>query len=209
VREEEYRRREGGEGACTAPPPPGVKARPPEGGDARAWTAKEPELFKPPTTAPSPSRTPCFLFTVLFACLGPNHAEPGSASSALRPLRCHAPSPPHHHMQEHEVSTETPSTLLWTRPSSRGWTEPCELAVCLLPAACSRHHATSLESRPSSRAGRLQVPLPSSPRALLCHTVVSFLCSMCVAELRFAVGTHRLSTPPSSQGLAFLWPGVV
>jgi hypothetical protein len=35
-------------------------------GDAHAWTA-EPELFKPPTTAPSPSRTACFLFTVLFA----------------------------------------------------------------------------------------------------------------------------------------------
>jgi hypothetical protein len=29
------------------------------------------------------------------------------------------------------------------------------------------------------------------------------------AESRFAAGTHRPSTPPSSQGLAFLWPGVV
>jgi hypothetical protein len=30
-------------------------------GDAHAWTAKEPELFKPPTTAPSPSRAPSLL----------------------------------------------------------------------------------------------------------------------------------------------------
>jgi hypothetical protein len=104
-----------------------------------------------------------------------------------------------------------PFTLLWTQPSSRGWTEPCELADGVLPAACSRHHADppTLESWPSSRAGRLQVPLPSSPRALLCLAVVSFHCSTCVAELWFATGTHTLSTPPSSQGPAFLWPGVM
>jgi hypothetical protein len=77
----------GEEGACTASPPPGVKARPPEGrppplpeaggrrvhgsaDDARKSkdrATQEPELFKPLTTTPSPSRTPCFLFTVLFA----------------------------------------------------------------------------------------------------------------------------------------------
>jgi hypothetical protein len=163
-------------------------------------------------TAPSPSRTPCFLFTVLFACLSPNHAEPGSASSALRPLRCRAPSPPHHHLHEHEVSTETPSTLLWTRPSSRGWTEPCELTACMLPAV---PHRAAAQTRRRLRAGHraepvaLQVPLPSSPRALLCLAVESFLCSTCVAELRFAAGTHTAEHAPSSQGPAFLWPGVV
>jgi hypothetical protein len=53
------------------------------------------------------------------------------------------------------VSTETP-TVLRTRPSSRGWIEPCELAVCLLPTACSGHRAD-----PPSPAVALQVPLPS------------------------------------------------
>jgi hypothetical protein len=49
----------------------------------------------------------------------------------------------------------------------------------MLLAACSRHRSDppSLESRPSSRASRLQVPLPSSPRALPCYAVVSYLCS--------------------------------
>jgi hypothetical protein len=55
----------------------------------------------------------------------------------------------------------------------------------------------------------LQVPLPSSPRMLLCLAVVSFLCSTCVTELRFASGTHTAEHAPSSQGLAFLRPGVV
>jgi hypothetical protein len=40
--------------------------------------------------------------------------------------------------------------LLWTRPSSRGWTEPCELAVCMLPAACPRRRADP--PSPESRA---------------------------------------------------------
>jgi hypothetical protein len=77
------------------------------------------------------------------------------------------------------VSLNPPSTLLWTRPSSRGWTEPCELAVCMLPAVS--HRATALTRR-RLRAGHraepvaLQVPLPSSPRALPCLAVVSFLC---------------------------------
>jgi hypothetical protein len=63
--------------------------------------------------------------------------------------------PPGRRVPEHEVSTETP-TVLRTRPSSRGWIEPCELAVCLLPTACSGHRAD-----PPSPAVALQVPLPS------------------------------------------------
>jgi hypothetical protein len=41
------------------------------------------------------------------------------------PLLVTTSSPP---CPEREVST-APFTLMWTRPSSRGWTEPCELAV--------------------------------------------------------------------------------
>jgi hypothetical protein len=74
-------------------------------GDACAWTAKEPELFKPPTTAPSPNRTPYLYFTVLFSCLDPNRAEPGSASSALRPLRRRTSTPlPRRRVHERKVS---------------------------------------------------------------------------------------------------------
>jgi hypothetical protein len=49
----------------------------------------------------------------------------------------------------------------------------------------------------------LQVLLLSSPRALLCLAVVSFLCSTCVAELRFAAGTHTLSTRRRAKALPF------
>jgi hypothetical protein len=64
---------------------------------------QEPELFKPPTTAPSPSRTPCFLFTVLFTCLSLNRAEPGSAS--IFPECFNTASPPHPWTRgEHHVS---------------------------------------------------------------------------------------------------------
>jgi hypothetical protein len=80
---------------------------------------------------------------------------------------------------EREVSTG-PFTLLWTRPSSRGWTEPCELAVCVLTAV---PHRAAAQTRRRLRAGLraepviLQVPLPSSPRALPCPAIVSYLCS--------------------------------
>jgi hypothetical protein len=74
--------------------------------------------------------------------------------------------PPHRCISEHEVSTETP-TMLRTRPSSRGWTEPCELAVCLLPTACSRRRTDlpSPESRPWCRAGRFAGAAAVSVRA--------------------------------------------
>jgi hypothetical protein len=77
------------------------------------------------------------------------------------------------------VSTEA-FTLLWTRPSSRGWTEPCELATCVVPAV--PHHAAA-QTRRLLRAGHraepvvLQVPLLSLPRALPCLAMVSYLCS--------------------------------
>jgi hypothetical protein len=80
---------------------------------------------------------------------------------------------------EREVSTEA-FTLLWTRPSSRGWTKPYRLAVYLMTAVPDRAAA---QTRRRLRAGHraepvaLQVPLPSSPRALPCLGMVSYLCS--------------------------------
>jgi hypothetical protein len=56
---------------------------------------------------------------------------------------------------EREVSTEA-FTLLWTRPSSRGWTEPYALAVCLLTAA--PHRATA-QTRHRLRAGHRAEPV--------------------------------------------------
>jgi hypothetical protein len=82
----------------------------------------------------------------------------------------------------------------------------------MLPAVS---HRAAAQTRRRLRAGHraepiaLQVSLLSSPRALPCLAVESFLCSTCVAELRFAAGTHTAEHAPSSQGPAFLWPGVV
>jgi hypothetical protein len=99
--------------------------------------------------------------------------------------------------------------LLWTRPSSRGWTEPCELAVCMLPAACPRRRADppSPESRAEPVACRCRCRhRRASPFSLRsCRSFVS----TCVVELGFAAGTHTTEHAPSSQGLAFLRPGVV
>jgi hypothetical protein len=97
------------------------------------------------------------------------------------------------------VSTETPSTLLWTQPSSRGGTEPCELTVCLLPAAYSHRRADppSSKSRPSSRAGRfagaaaviaVRAPLPCD-RAVPLFRRVSPSSSLPLAPTRLS--THR------------------
>jgi hypothetical protein len=91
------------------------------------------------------------------------------------PLLVTTSSPP---CPEREVSTE-PFTLMWTRPSSRGWTEPCELAVCVVTAV---PHRAAAQTRRRLRAGHraepvvLQVPLPSSPHALPCLAIVSYLC---------------------------------
>jgi hypothetical protein len=91
------------------------------------------------------------------------------------PLLVTTSSPP---CPEREVNTK-PFTLMWTRPSSRGWTEPYGLAVCEMTAV--PHRATA-QTRRRLRAGHraepvaLQVPLPSSPRALPCLAIVSYLC---------------------------------
>jgi hypothetical protein len=170
----------------------------PSTGDACAWTAKEPELFKPPTTALSPNRTPCFRFTVMFACLGPNHAEPGSASSALCPLRRRTSTPPpRRRVQERKVSLN-PLDLVVDRPSSRGWTEPCELAVCMLPVVT---HRAAAQTRRRLRAGHRAEPvnscrcrcLPQRARSLLC--IVLILSRRAHTEFRLAVGTHTVALP--------------
>jgi hypothetical protein len=110
------------------------------------------------------------------------------------------------------MSAETPSTLLWARPSSRSWTEPCELAVCMLPAV---PHCAAAQTRRCLRAGHRAEPVAGSCRChhrralfLALQWCRSFV-STSVAELRFAADTHTLSTPPSSEGPTFLWPGVV
>jgi hypothetical protein len=144
--------------------------------------------------------------------------SPASARTTLSPV-LHPPSPsastpPRHRILGPEVSTTFPSSL-WSLafvPSREKRAKPVVSSVPFLdrcPSPRRRAVPPSSESRPSSRVGRMQVPLPSSPRALLCLAVVSFLCSTCIAELRFSAGPHTLSTPPSSEGPAFLWPGVV
>jgi hypothetical protein len=55
------------------------------------------------------------------------------------------------------------------------------LFVDRCPAPRRRADPPSLENRSSSRAGRLQVPLPSTPRALLC--LASFLGSTCARRV--------------------------
>jgi hypothetical protein len=152
----------GGEGACTASLPPGVKARPPEGrppplpeaggrrihgsaDDARKSkdrATQEPELYKPLTTAPSLSRTPLLPLHRAVRRLAETPRSGAAAQGRCRcgshgPRRPASPAPGHSTLLvttssppclEREVSTEA-FTLLWNQPSSRGWTEPCELAV--------------------------------------------------------------------------------
>jgi hypothetical protein len=105
---------------------------------------------------------------------------------------------------------EKPPTMLWTRPSSRGWTEPCELAVRVLPAV---PHRAAAQTRRRLRAGHRAEPvvcrcrcLPQRARSSL--GIVLILSRRAHAEFWLAVGTHTLSTPPSSEGPAFLGPGV-
>jgi hypothetical protein len=86
---------------------------------------------------------------------------------------------------------------LWTRPSSRGWTEPCELAVCLLPAV---PHRAAAQTRRRLRAGHRAEPvvcrcrcLPQHARSLL--YIVLILSRQAHAEFRLAVGTHTVAPP--------------
>jgi hypothetical protein len=112
-----------------------------EAGAARAKDADAQAGAVRGQVASSPRRTACLLFTELFA------ASPGRQGAGLLhkgdvdveamdraallpllqavPLLVTTSSPP---CPEREVST-APFTLMWTWPSSRGWTEPCELAV--------------------------------------------------------------------------------
>jgi hypothetical protein len=73
------------------------------------------------------------------------------------------------------------------------------------PASRRRADPPSLESRPSSRAGRFAgaAAVVAARAPLLCNCVVP-LSRRAHAEFRLAVGTHTLSTPPSSEGPAFL-----
>jgi hypothetical protein len=60
------------------------------------------------------------------------------------------------------VSTEA-FTLLWTRPSSRGWIEPCELATCVMPAV---PHRAAAQTRRRLRAGHRAEPVVCRCRCL-------------------------------------------
>jgi hypothetical protein len=142
-------------------------------------------------------------------CRSGSHGPPRPASPApgRSTLLVTTSSPP---CPEREVSTEA-FALLWTRPSSRGWTEPSGLAVCLMTAV---PHRAAAQTRRRLRAVHRAEPvvcrcrcLPQRARSLLC--IMLILSRRAHAEFRLAVGTHTLSTPPSSEGPAFLWPGVV
>jgi hypothetical protein len=190
------RRREGGRGSCTAAPPAGAAegrrraAGPPRRcpacrrGRLRrgscAWPLRSRSSPSQGRRRPSRSRPwssrhrgigagPAGDGVVLlcFPCSKPSSQSSSSAPPRL--LRCR--------VQEHKVSLN-PFTLLWTRPSSRGWTEPCELAVCCpLPARATAQTRRRLRAGHRAEPVALQVPLPSSPRALPCLAIVSYLCS--------------------------------
>jgi hypothetical protein len=73
------------------------------------------------------------------------------------------------------------------------------------PAPRRRADPPSLESRSSSRAGRFAgaAAVVAARAPLLCNCVVP-LSRRAHTEFWLAVGTHTLSTPPSSEGPAFL-----
>jgi hypothetical protein len=82
---------------------------------------QEPELFKTPMTTPSPSRTPCFLFTVLFAAsperqgAGLLHKEDVAVEAmdraALLPLLQAIPRCSFHHLATVSRAQGEPQTL--------------------------------------------------------------------------------------------------
>jgi hypothetical protein len=228
------RRREGGRGSCTAAPPTDAAegrlraAGPPRRCPAcrrgrlrrgcRAWPLRS--RSSPSQGRRRPSRSHPWSSRHRGIGAGPagrrrrvallplQQAGPRSSSSALgrSTLLVTTSSPP---CLEREVSTEA-FTLLWTRPSSRGWTEPCELAACVLPAV---PHRAAAQTRRRLRAGHRAEPvvcrcrcLRQHARSLLC--IVLILSRRARVEFRLAVGTYTLSTPPSSEGPAFLGPGV-
>jgi hypothetical protein len=97
---------------------------------------------------------------------------------------------------EAQGEPSTPFTLLWTRPSSRGWNEPGVLVGPGVPAAGPRLLRAAEQTRRHLRAGHraepvdLQVPLPSAraPRRL-----PSFLCPVAMERTRGFPQSHAFS----------------
>jgi hypothetical protein len=120
-------------------------------------------------------------------------------------------APPRRRVQECEVSFPL---HLAVDPAFEPRLDRALCARCLFvdrcPAPRRRADPPSLESRPSSRAGRFTgaAAVVAARAPLPCNGVVP-LFRRAHAEFRLAVGTHTLSTPPSSEGPAFIWPGVV
>jgi hypothetical protein len=109
-----------------------------------------------------------------------------------------------------------PFTLLWTRPSSRGWTEPCELAACMLPAA---PHRAAAQTRCRLRAGHRAEPVACRCRCRRrrarslalqwCHTFVPTSARQVPARRRHphrcaAVVRHALARTPEGLSLSVL-----
>jgi hypothetical protein len=97
----------------------------------------------------------------------------------------------------------TPFTLMWTRPSSRGWPSLVSSCICLLDSAysCRRVDPPSPDSRPSSRVGRFAGAAAFlNVRAPLLF-VVSILCfgvrhrAPFVADAHMAVHTTAKPNP--------------
>jgi hypothetical protein len=94
------------------------------------------------------------------------------------------------------VSTETPSTLLWTRPSSQGWTEPCELVVCMLPAV---PHRAAAQTRRRLRADHRAEPVACRCRCRH-RRARSFAMQLCRSFVRRVSPSSGL--PPAPTGSA-------
>jgi hypothetical protein len=146
----------------------------------------------------------------------------GPAKSDAAPIYIFFTAVPSHSLAVSPSATSPPPAgargehrcplLLWRpafEPRSRMSLVSLLSVCCLLPARAAAQTRRRLRAGHRAEPDALQVPLPSSPCALSCLAVVSFLCSTCVAELRFAAGTHTAEHAASSQGPAFLWPGVV
>jgi hypothetical protein len=138
-----------------------------------------------------------------------------ATAPVLHPSSPSASTPPPHRILGPEVSTAFPSSL-WSLafvPSREKRAKHMVSSVPFLdrcPAPRRRADPPSSESWPSSRAGRFAgaATVVAARAPLPCSGVVP-LFRRALAELRFAAGTHTLSTPPLSQGPAFLWSGVV
>jgi hypothetical protein len=145
--------------AALIPMPFALEPEPPGEGRSRPWSSRHRGVGAGPAGDG--------VVLLYFPC-----SEPSSPSSSATPPRHSPPCP--------ECEVRNPFTLMWTRPSSRGWTEPCELADCVMTAV---PHRAAAQTRRRLRTGHraepvvLQVPLPSSPRALPCLAMVSYLCS--------------------------------